>query len=141
MGVWQRTSARGERGAAAVEFALVAPLLFLLLLGIISYGYMFSFRQGLSQAAAEGARAAAVAPASADRQDIAESAIEDALGQQCGSTYLVCSISTPATCSADCLEVTLTYRYGDDPSKPEFPGAGVAMPDVLTYSATVEISQ
>lgn len=141
MGDFRRIFARGERGAAAVEFALVAPLLLLLVLGIISYGYMLSFRQGLSQAAAEGARAAAVAPAGAAREEIAESAVADALGVKCGSSYLACSVSTPATCSADCLEVTLTYRYGEDPSKPEFPGSDVAVPDVLTYSATVEISK
>ncbi len=49
--------ARRERGAAAVEFALVVPLLLTLVFGIISYGYLLSFRQSLSQAAAEGARA------------------------------------------------------------------------------------
>jgi Flp pilus assembly protein TadG len=53
---------RAEGGAAAVEFALVAPLLLLLVFGVISYGYMLSFRQALSQGAAEGARAAAVSP-------------------------------------------------------------------------------
>jgi Flp pilus assembly protein TadG len=53
-----------ERGAAAVEFAIIVPFLCFLLFAIISYGYMLSFRQALSQAAAEGARAAAVAPAS-----------------------------------------------------------------------------
>ena len=55
-----RGARRPERGAAAVEFALVVPFLLLFLVGIISYGYMLSFRQALSQGAAEGARAAAV---------------------------------------------------------------------------------
>ena len=36
-------------------------VLLVLLFGIISYGYALSFKQGLTQAAAEGARAAAVA--------------------------------------------------------------------------------
>ena len=50
---------RNESGAAAVETALcltfvVLPIVF----GIVSYAYMFSFRQALSQAADEGARAA-----------------------------------------------------------------------------------
>ena len=49
---------RTESGAAAVEFALVLPLLVVLVLGIISYGVMLSFRQTLSQATTEGARAA-----------------------------------------------------------------------------------
>ena len=39
---------RREDGAAAVEFALVLPILLLLVFGIIGYGYMLSFRQSIS---------------------------------------------------------------------------------------------
>ena len=129
-----------ERGAAAVEFALVVPFLLLFLVGIISYGYLLSFRQGISQAAAEGARAAAVAPASANRVAIAEAAVEDVLGVDCGSPYLTCATTTPASCST-CLSLTLVYRYESDPTKPVFPGIGLAVPDQLTYTATVEMSE
>ncbi len=45
-----RRRERGERGAAALEFALIAPLLLMLVFGIIQYGYVLSFRQALSQA-------------------------------------------------------------------------------------------
>lgn len=51
---------RHDHGAAIVEFALLVPLFLMLLFGIISYGWMLSFRQAISQAAAEGARAAAI---------------------------------------------------------------------------------
>ncbi len=57
-----RRRRRGDDGAAAVEFAFIAPILIFLLLAIVGYGYMLSFRQAMSQAASEGARAAAVAP-------------------------------------------------------------------------------
>ena len=56
----RRRVARQDRGAAAVEFALVVPFLLLLVFATISFGMMLSFRQTLSQAATEGARAAAV---------------------------------------------------------------------------------
>src|SRR4029079_19073677 len=59
-------SGRGERGAVLVEFAISSVLLLLLLFGIIEYGYVLSFKQGLTQAAAEGARAAAVGKDPAD---------------------------------------------------------------------------
>ena len=49
-----------ERGAAAVEFALIASVLFLFVFGIIEFGRIFSELEVLTSAAREGARAAAV---------------------------------------------------------------------------------
>lgn len=51
---------RGESGAAAVEFALVAPLLFMLLFGIVQFGIAYNRSQGLQAAAHEGARLASI---------------------------------------------------------------------------------
>lgn len=51
---------RGQRGAIAVEFALVFPLLAMLLFGIIQFGFYFFSMQAGSQAVREGARRAAV---------------------------------------------------------------------------------
>lgn len=45
-----------RRGAAVVEFALVAPLLFLLVFGMIEYGRMVMVQQLLTNASREGAR-------------------------------------------------------------------------------------
>ena len=49
-----------ERGAAAVEFGLLLPLLMLLVMGIVEYGLVFSRQHVLTNAAREGARAASV---------------------------------------------------------------------------------
>jgi Flp pilus assembly protein TadG len=49
-----------KRGAAAVEFGLVLIPLSLILLGIIDYGWAFLQAAQVSNAAREGARAAAV---------------------------------------------------------------------------------
>ena len=49
-----------DRGAAAVEFALVVPLLLLLVFGIIDYGRFFFDSVSLRQGAREGARQAVV---------------------------------------------------------------------------------
>ena len=110
---------RPARGAAAVEFALVAPLLLVLVFGIVDYGIMLSFRQNLSQATAEGARAAAVtqlgAAAPYDAVSKANAAIAAALGAgySCsgalnvggtltkdGSTVGTCKVSSTACTSA-----------------------------------------
>lgn len=47
-----------QRGAAAVEFAFVFPILFLLMYGVIVYAYIFVIQQSLHYAAQEGAEAA-----------------------------------------------------------------------------------
>ena len=46
-----------RRGAAIVEFALIAPVFFALILGIIEFGRMLMVEQILINAAREGARA------------------------------------------------------------------------------------
>lgn len=54
-----------EDGAVAVEFALILPLLILLVVGAIEYGRVFSQYQVFQGAAREGARCAAVQDAEA----------------------------------------------------------------------------
>src|SRR5689334_15637197 len=48
---------RRAQGAAAVEMALVLPLLMLLVLGALDWGYYFFVAQIVTNAAREGARA------------------------------------------------------------------------------------
>ncbi len=69
---------RRDDGSAVVEFAVVVPLLVLLLLAVVQVGLALQVRSTLQSAAAEGARVAAVSggdPALARRR------IEDALSQ------------------------------------------------------------
>jgi Flp pilus assembly protein TadG len=47
---------RSERGAAAVEFALVMPLLLLLVFGIVEFGLIMNRQITVTHAAREGAR-------------------------------------------------------------------------------------
>jgi Flp pilus assembly protein TadG len=49
-----------ERGAAAVEMAIVLPLLLVILIGTMEFGRVFNVQNSLTQAAREGARHAAV---------------------------------------------------------------------------------
>jgi Flp pilus assembly protein TadG len=57
---YQVVRMRDERGASAVEFAIIAPLLVLLVFGIIQFGIAFLQMQTLRGAVREGGRAAAV---------------------------------------------------------------------------------
>ena len=49
-----------ERGAVAVEFAIVAPLLVMLLLGIMEFSRAYNVQASLSAAAREGVRVMAI---------------------------------------------------------------------------------
>lgn len=63
--------ARQERGAAAVEFAMVAPLFLALVLGSVSYGYLFWVNHGIQQLASEAARSAVAGLSDSERDRIA----------------------------------------------------------------------
>jgi Flp pilus assembly protein TadG len=59
------TRRRTQRGSAAVEFALIAPLLIILALGVIDFGLYINEAAVVGNAAREGARAGSLgAPAS-----------------------------------------------------------------------------
>lgn len=55
-----RRRTRGERGAAAVEFGLLAPLLILLVFGIIEFGMMLNRDMMVASIARDGARTASL---------------------------------------------------------------------------------
>jgi hypothetical protein len=62
-----RPASRRDEGAAAVEMALVLPILIMLLFGIISFGIVFAQKLALSNAAREAARYGTVGLTTADR--------------------------------------------------------------------------
>lgn len=96
--------AAGERGAAAVEFALVLPLLVLLLFGIIEFGRGYNAKVALQAAVREGARALALDSADPIEAtaDAAPSLHADLLGVSTSSSP--CVTGTEAT-------VTATYPF------------------------------
>ena len=155
----------GDRGAAAVEFALILTPMLYLIFGGIAFAYMFSFRQALSQSASEGARAAvgsynagdptcaAAGPytaAACPAQYAASVAVANALntyGRSCGSQFLTCSIvvgtsGSIAACAAGhtCISVTVSYPYRDHSLLPTVPGTGFVLPSELAFTSVVQLS-
>lgn len=61
-----------ERGQALVEFALIAPLFFLLLFAVIQFGFLMGGQVGLTNAVRETARYAATIPNATAVQSRAE---------------------------------------------------------------------
>ena len=59
-GMKRLKSRRKDRGANLVEFALLMPLLILLALGVVEFGFLLGERNEIKHGAHEGARLAAV---------------------------------------------------------------------------------
>jgi Flp pilus assembly protein TadG len=152
-----RSEQRGrndEGGAALVEFAFVAILLFMLVFGIITYGYMMSFRQAVTQAAAEGARAGAVAP-SGSSSTAALNAVNQALAgyggldctgggpcTPCNAVGMTCTITGPLPCTSDvthsCITVTVEYAYRANPLLPAPPFLNMLFAESLEFTSVAE---
>ncbi|MBB1017230.1 pilus assembly protein [Dietzia sp. DQ11-71] len=101
-----------DRGAAAVEFALVLPILLLLVIGILEFGRAYHVQTTLSNAARDGARVMAL-------QDSATAAevrtIESAVGLDV--TVDMITVTPDTGCAApgtttDLASVTIEYPFG-----------------------------
>lgn len=79
---WTEGFRSGERGAVIIEFAMVAPVLIMLVLGVVQVALLLSQQQGLTAAAREGARTASFP--SSTRADI-DAAVADAYATTVGS--------------------------------------------------------
>lgn len=141
-GVLLRRRRTSDRGAAAVEFALILFPLMLIVFGIINYGDMLSVRQSVSQAASEGARAAAVTTGGEpEKQTAALSAVNDALsaqGQKCKTGTNGCQV-TFEDCAGEtskrCARVRVVIAYTTP-----IPGFDLVLPSTLRYTAVARVS-
>jgi Flp pilus assembly protein TadG len=84
-----KSSRKKRRGAAVVEFAIVAPLFILLVFGMIEFGRMVMVQQVLTNATREGARQAVLDGST--RDDV----------EQIINTYLAASSINGATISVN----------------------------------------
>lgn len=137
-----------DRGAALVEMAIVVGLLAMFLFGIITYGVTLSFRQSLTQAANEAARAAAVAPrdeavaqarAAADRVASGwDAACDDGGGLSCSFLIAPCADGGDAT--AECMTVELRYDLAGHPRTPSLPVVSRTLPDEMVVRVVVRVA-
>src|SRR6476469_231434 len=109
----RRQSTRDQRGAAALEFALVLPILLLLLFGAIQYGLYFWALQGGADAARYAARLSAVFDPS--QCTTFQSEVHDSIGPYRRGT------------------ATITRDYADGPSHT---GSGVQIGDTVTIEVS-----
>lgn len=140
--------ARAQRGATAIEFALVFPLFFAILYAIITFSLILVAQQNLTLAAEEGARAALNWQSNTSLQ----SALTNRGNAACAAARLVASklvqamqcTPSSATCgpggAMQCVNVLLTYNYQANPIVPILPLLGIVVPKSLSSSATVQLN-
>ena len=114
-----RNPHRDERGAAAVEFAIVATIFFMLVFGIIDFGFAFHSWNNAVNAAREGARLAAV---DSNTTDITNRVVNSATGLdptkmtiqlQCshnGGSFAACPAGA-SWVAGDIVRVNVDYQY------------------------------
>lgn len=93
-----------NRGAVAVEFALVAPILLTLVAGIVEFSHAYNLQISVTQAAREAARNMAITNSQAEAQAAA------AQGAPGLATNTFTYTFTPVACSAD-QNVTVGISY------------------------------
>lgn len=93
-----------SRGAVAVEFALVAPLLLALVTGIVEFANAYNAQISVTQAAREAARTMAVKNSQPDAK---AAAVAGAPGLNSGAFVYTFS---PTACTPDAtMKVTISY--------------------------------
>lgn len=153
------TRAHGDEGTAILEFTLVAVLLFTLIFGIINFGLILSFKQDMTRAAAEGARAGAVAYPAADAPADAYAAVDEAVkafsgrfeAAGCQTEGIVgdCQVSihdcgTTTTGNAtipDCVTVEIVYDYDSQPLLAALPMIEPFLPNEIRAKSDARINE
>jgi Flp pilus assembly protein TadG len=101
-----------RRAAAVVEFAIVAPLFFLLVFGMIEYGRMVMVQQIITNASREGARRAVLDGASATE---VQNAVDDFLEQSsiAGADVTLDPADPTTAAYGDPITVTVSIDFVD----------------------------
>ena len=136
----RRLFRRDQSGVAAVEFSLVVGLFVFILYGLIAFGMILATKQRVTNAAAEGARAAVGSTNASDAKAAAVSRVL-AAGLPAGSYSIGPGAGEPtvAACGSNqCITVTITYDLAGHPVIPPAPGLGLVTPNSVSSTAVVQ---
>ncbi len=101
-----------QRGAAAVEFALVLPVLLLVMLGAIDWGHYFMVEQIAVNAAREGARVGSLHPPSSPDGDMVLDAETTATAYLTRAGLNLARAIVTAVPGTESVVVQVSYRTG-----------------------------
>jgi Flp pilus assembly protein TadG len=106
-------SLRDQRGQTAVEFALVLPLLMLILLAILQFGVLFRDYLAVTDAVRAGARKAAVSRSAPSPNTACENAVKSAAGDLNVADDLLVTCTSTWNAGED-VTVRATYPFEID---------------------------
>lgn len=127
-----------DRGAAAVEMALVLPLLLLVLFGLIDFGRAFNAQMQLTQAAREGVRVIALNEDQAAALARVKQAMPGFVGPDTPTVFssTLCAPDPPADGLGRLnIESKFTFLTPLGPIAKLFGGSSTSLGDVKTLSA------
>jgi Flp pilus assembly protein TadG len=107
---WARAFAACRRGATAVEFALVAPTLFLVVLGVLEFG-IFAWNQHSLEFATEETGRVVMTKTSVTDTEVAAELKSRVSGIPSNELETVVTQETVGTTTFVTLSVTYTYKY------------------------------
>jgi Flp pilus assembly protein TadG len=111
-----RAFSRDRKATSAVEFALVAPLLLMLVAAILAYGSIFATSISLQQMAAEAARATIGGLSDAERQALAQAKLADISDKYPMLKADNLGIAFDTGISSEISRLTLTYDMTGHPA-------------------------
>jgi Flp pilus assembly protein TadG len=121
---------RSDRGAEAVEFALIAPILILVLVGIVEFGRAYHVQSMLSAAARDGVRVMALEDDTDAARDVTVASASPVAVEGANITVSPTSCQDASTGTIPTAQVVVTYKF-------EFL-AGMLGPDItLTGKGTM----
>jgi Flp pilus assembly pilin Flp len=100
---------RNERGAGAVEFALAAPVMLSMVIGVTQLGTLFQANAGIQHAIEEAARVAAVYPTPANVEALVKAKLQESRFGMTGTLTPVVQQGA-ADDGMKVLDISLTYR-------------------------------
>ncbi len=123
-----------EKGAVAVEFALILPVLLLLLFGIIQFGILFNYYISITHAAREGVRWAALEHV---ESEVKQKTIDAAPSLNPALAESDIAVSNPAPTiedQGDPVTVTVSYSVPIDVPLMDtfFPGGNITLVTAAT---------
>ncbi len=104
-----RLSKRMRRGANAIEFALLAPVILTVTFGIMDYGWYFATYSIAQRAAQEGAQVGGQTPLEEDPAGAAKLAAGDMIADNYPANSMV--VEYVATVTADSVILDLTLEF------------------------------